>query len=266
MPQDLEQLEDIQGVLLDLDGTVFVGERLIPGAADAIEALRRSGLPLRFGTNTTRMSRAALVERMHRLGLALDPEEVLTAPLAAASWLEKKGLWNVSLCVPEATHADFGHFTVNETSPQAVVVGDLGAGWDFGRLNRAFNHIMGGAEFVALQRNRYWNTGQGLALDAGAFVAALEYATGREAKVMGKPSPAFFHAAADSMGVDLFNLAVVGDDIGTDIAGAQACEAAAVLVRTGKFREEDLPPGAPKPDLILDSLAALPAALGVAFR
>ena len=265
MAQDSEQLEDIQAVLLDLDGTVFVGDRLVPGAADAIDALRRGGFPLRFGTNTTRMSRVSLVERMHRIGLDLDPEEVLTAPLAAASWLEKKGLWHVSLCIPEATHADFGHFTVNDTSPQAVVVGDLGAGWDFGRLNRAFNHIMEGAKFVALQRNRYWNTGQGLALDAGAFVAALEYGTGQEAQIMGKPSPAFFHAAADSMGVDLLNLAVVGDDLGTDIAGAQACGAAAVLVRTGKFRDEDLTRGSPKPNLILDSLATLPAALGVAF-
>ncbi len=265
MAQDSEHLEDIQGVLLDLDGTVFIGDRLVPGAADAVAALRRGGLPLRFGTNTTRISRAALVERMHRLGLELDAEEVLTAPLAAASWLERKGLWNVSLCVPEATHADFGHFTINETSPQAVVVGDLGAGWDFARLNRSFNHIMDGAEFVALQRNRYWDTGQGLALDTGPFVTALEYATGREAVVMGKPSQAFFRAAADSMGVDLFNLAVVGDDIGTDVAGAQACEAAAVLVRTGKFREGDLGRGAPRPDLILDSIASLPSALGVGF-
>ena len=265
MAQDTEKLEDVHGVLLDLDGTLFVGDRLVPGAADAVAAIRRGGLPMRFGTNTTRMSRASLVERMQRLGLELEAEEVLTAPLAAASWLEKKGLWNVSLCVPEATHDDFSHFTVNETSPQAVVVGDLGAGWDFGRLNRAFNHIIEGAEFVALQRNRYWNTGHGLALDAGAFVMALEYATGREATIMGKPSPAFFQAAADSMGVDLFNLAVVGDDIGTDVAGAQACDAAAVLVRTGKFQEDDLSRATVKPDLILDSVASLPSALGVAF-
>ncbi len=265
MAQAMEQLEDIQGVLLDLDGTIFVGDRLIPGAADAIATLRRGGLPMRFGTNTTRMSRASLVERMHRLGVELDPDEVLTAPLAAASWLEKKGLWSLSLCVPEATHADFAHFTVDETSPQAVIVGDLGAGWDFGRLNQAFRHIMEGAEFVALQRNPYWDTGQGLALDAGAFVTALEYATGQEAMVVGKPSPAFFQAAADSMGVDLFNMAVVGDDIGTDVAGAQACDAAAVLVRTGKFQEGDLSRGSPKPDLILDSVASLPSALGVGF-
>ena len=260
-----EPLEDIKGVLLDLDGTIFVGDRLVPGAADAVDALRRSGLPLRFGTNTTRMSRTALVARLKQMGLALESDEVFTAPLAAAAWLEKKGLWNLSLCVPDAAQPDFGHFKVNETSPQAVVVGDLGGGWDFTRLNGAFRHIMEGAEFVALQRNPYWDTGQGLALDAGTFVTALEYATGREATLAGKPSAMFFQAAAESMGVELFDLAIVGDDPGTDVAGAHACDAAAVLVKTGRFREGSSTTSVPLPDLVLDSVAALPAALGVGF-
>lgn len=215
MAEGREQLENTNGVLLDLDGTVFVGSRLVPGAAEAIAALRRTGMPIRFGTNTTRMSRTSLVERIRRLGVDLEPEEVFTAPLAASSWLE---------------------------------------------------NVMGGAELVALQRNRYWETGKGLDLDAGAFVAALEYATGQEATIVGKPSQAFFEAAAESMGADLANVAVVGDDITTDVAGAQRCGAAAVLVRTGKFREDDLSPAAPKPDLVLDSVASLPSALGVALR
>ena len=260
-----ELLEDIKGVLLDLDGTIFVGDRLVPGAADAVGALRRGGLPLRFGTNTTRMSRTALVSHLQEMGLELEPGEVFTAPLSAAAWLEKKSLWNLSLCVPEVAQVDFGHFKVNETSPQAVVVGDLGEAWDFTRLNDAFRHIMEGAEFVALQRNPYWNTGEGLALDAGTFVTALEYATGREATLAGKPSPMFFQGAAESMGVEPFNLAVVGDDPGTDVAGAHACDAAAILVKTGRFREAALTPSMPRPDLILDSVATLPAALGVGF-
>lgn len=260
-----EQLEGIAGVLLDLDGTIFVGDRLVPGAADAVATLRRGGLPVRFGTNTTRMSRAALVEHLRGMGIELDPEEVLTAPLAAAAWVEKKGLWSLSLFVPEATHVDFAHFTIDDTSPQAVIVGDLGRGWDFARLNRAFLHIMDGAELVALQRNRYWDAGQGLTLDAGPFVTGLEYATGREAVVVGKPSPEFFRAAADSMGVDLHDMAVVGDDIDTDIAGAHESDAAAILVRTGKFRADDLAGRGPKPDLVIDSVAALPAALGVDY-
>lgn len=261
-----ELLDNINGVLLDLDGTVFVGDHLVPRAAEAIAALRRGAMPIRFGTNTTRMSRAALVGRIRRLGVELGPEEVLTAPLAATSWLEKKGVRSVALCVPETTLADFAGCTIDHTSPEAVIIGDLGPEWDFNRLNRAFLQIMGGAEFVALQRNRYWETGQGLALDAGAFVAALEYATGRQATIVGKPSQAFFEAAAGSMGVNLANVAVVGDDITTDVAGAQACGAVAVLVRTGKYREDDLSPALAKPDLVLDSVASLPWALGVGLR
>jgi len=263
MAEGAEQLDNIQGVLLDLDGTVFVGDQLVPRAAEAIAALRRGAIPIRFGTNTTRMSRDALVQRIRRLGVEINPEEVFTAPLAALSWLEKKGIRSVALCVPEATRADFARCRIDHTSPEAVIIGDLGSAWDFNRLNRAFLQIMGGAEFVALQRNRYWETGQGLALDAGAFVAALEYATGRTATIVGKPSQAFFEAAASSMAVDLANVAVVGDDVTTDVAGAQRCGAVSVLVRTGKFREDDLSVALVEPDLVLDSVASLPSALGV---
>jgi len=243
-----------------------VGDRLVPGAADAIATLRRSGIPMRFGTNITRMSRTLLVEQINSLGIDLDTEEVITAPIAAASWLEKKGIWNLFLCLPEATYPDFAHFTVDKTSPQAVIIGDLGIGWDFDHLNGAFNHIMEGAEFIALQRNAYWDTGNGLALDAGTFVTALEYATGHDALVMGKPSPEFFQAAADSMDLDLFNIAIVGDNIETDVAGAHACDAASVLVRTGNFQEDHLSRGVAKPDLVIDSIASLPSALGVSFN
>ena len=102
-------------------------------------------------------------------------------------------------------------------------------------------------------------------MDAGTFVTALEYATGQEATLAGKPSTMFFQGAAESMGVDLFNLAVVGDDPGTDMAGAHACDAVAILVKTGRFQGGALAASMPRPDLILDSVATLPAALGVGF-
>ena len=137
-------------------------------------------------------------------------------------------------------------------------MGDPGEGWNSARRNAAFRHIMEGAEFVALQRNRYWDTGEGLALDAGTFVAALEYATGREATLAGKPSPMFFQAAAESMGVELFNLAVVGDDPGTAVAGAPACDAARVLGRTGRSPEGAPAPAPPRREPIPVSAAVLP--------
>ncbi len=256
------ELAGIDGLLIDLDGTVYLGDHLLPGAADAIESLRRSGIQLRFGTNTTRMPRSAIVEGLSARGLELSADEIFTAPLAASGLLEKRGLWNVSLYLPKATYEDFDHFTLNDAAPQAIIVGDLGRDWNFDVMNQAFRQIRGGAEFVALQRNRYWETSEGPMLDAGAFVAALEFASGREATLAGKPSATFFQAAADSMGIRMSAMAVVGDDITTDVAGAHACGAKGVLVRTGKFRPEDLERSGPEPDLVLDSLAGLPAALG----
>ena len=208
------------------------------------------------------MPRSAVVEGLRARGLDVVADEIFTAPLAASGLLEKRGLWNVSLYLPEATYEDFDHFTLNDTEPQAIIVGDLGPAWSFDLLNRAFRQIRGGAEFVALQRNRYWETPEGPTLDAGAFVAALEFASDQEATLAGKPSPTFFQAAADSMGIGLSAMAVVGDDITTDVAGARACGAKGVLVRTGKFRQDDLESAGPKPNLVLDSLAGLPSALG----
>ena len=164
-----DKLEDVHAVLIDLDGTIFVGDRLVPGAADSIENLRRGNIPMRFGTNISRMPRTAIVKHLSEMGLQVELEEVLTAPLAAASWLERKGLWNLALRVGTDTHSDFAHFTINETSPQAVVIGDMGSDWDFNMLNTAFQQIMDGAAFVALHRNPHWDTGDGLAMDAGAL-------------------------------------------------------------------------------------------------
>jgi len=146
---------------------------------------------------------------------------------------------------------------VREWQPDAIVVGDLGEAWDFRRLNAAFRQLLGGARLVALQRNRYWRTPDGLTIDAGAFVAALEYAASVEAVVVGKPSAEFFRLAAASLPDGAAPALVVGDDVETDIAGAHAAGLPSVLVRTGKFRPESLEAARVKPDLVLDSAARL---------
>jgi HAD superfamily hydrolase (TIGR01458 family) len=118
---------------------------------------------------------------------------------------------------------------------------------------------MNGAELLALQRNRYWRTDEGLSLDAGPFVAALEYASGKSATVVGKPERNFFRLALEDMGLEPHAVAMVGDDAEADVAGAQGVGLRGIQVRTGKYRQ-----GAEgKPDLILDSFAGLPEALGV---
>ena len=166
------------GVLLDLDGTVYEAGAAIPGAREAIDAIRRAGRPVRFATNTTRRPRYELVERLRGFRIDVAADDIITAPIAAVTWLAARGIHRVALHIAEATLAEFGDFTFDDDQPEAVVIGDLGSDWTFDRLNRAFRQLQTGAHFVAMQKNRYWQTEGGLTLDAGPFVAALEYATG----------------------------------------------------------------------------------------
>lgn len=251
------------GCVVDLDGTLYSGGRAIPGAADAVAGLRAAGVPLVFATNTTRRPRAALVTRLAEMGIDVAEDELFTAPVAAARWLAAAGARRVSLLLASETHAEFGAFELDHDHPDHVVVGDLGEGWSYAVLDRAFRALLAGARLVAIQKNRAWDPGDGLRLDAGPFVAALEYAAECEAVLVGKPSPAFFTTAAAALGVPVARVAVVGDGVETDVAGAQAVGAMGVAVRTGAFRAEQVARLAAPPAAVLDSIADLPRWLGV---
>lgn len=250
-------------VLLDLDGTVYQDDAPLPGAVEAIARLRRARLPLRFVTNTTRVPRRVLLERLRGMGIPAEADDLFTAPIAAAAWLRRQGMSRVALYLPRAAAEDFGELAHTRGPVQAVVAGDLGEEWTFDRLNRAFRQIMEGAALVAVHRNRYWRRPDGLTLDAGPFVAALEYATGRAAITVGKPSEAFFQEAARSLGAAVDRVAMVGDDVVADVLGAQACGAIGILVRTGKFQPSDLERPEGRPDHVMTGVAELPGLLGV---
>lgn len=252
-----------RGVLLDLDGTVYEQDRPVPGVPEAVERLRAGGIAVGFCTNTTRMPRRVLAERLAAFGIGAAPATIVTAPAAAAAWLAEQGVSRVALYVTDATLEDFAGFTVDDAAPEAVVMGDLAAGWTFDVLNRAFRQVLSGARLVALQRNRYWKTAEGLSLDAGPFVAAVEYAAGVEATVVGKPSAAFFALAVGALDAPRDAIVVVGDDVTTDVHGARAAGLRAILVRTGKYRPGDEQTITPPPDAVADSAAALPAMFGL---
>lgn len=245
------------GLLIDLDGTVWDGDDLIAGADEAIARLRAGRVPFRFVTNTTRVPRTTIAEWLGRVGIVAGPNEIFTPPLAAAAWLRDRKLQRIQLCLPPHAFDEFGEFAVGD-EPEAVVVGDMGDGWTMAVLNQALRALLAGAEFLALHKNRYWKTSGGLCLDAGAFVVALEYATGRSATLVGKPSRPLFEAAAHHMGLGLEDVAMVGDSLITDIAGAKSAGCQGILVRTGKFDAEELSRGDIEPDLVVDSLAAVP--------
>ena len=245
------------GFLFDLDGTVYQEGRAIPGAAEALETLRRRGLPFRFTTNTTRRPRAALAARLREMGIPAQPEEILSAPAAAARWLRDRGIRRAQLLLAEATFEEFSGLEIVDRTPEVVVVGDLGEGWTFPLLDQAFRNLMDGAELLAIQRNRYWHTNGGLSLDAGPFVVALEYGSGKAATLVGKPSPAFFAAAAHELGLPPERIAVVGDDLESDVAGARAAGMIGVAVRTGKYRPQDEERARQAADKVLDSIAGI---------
>jgi HAD superfamily hydrolase (TIGR01458 family) len=241
---------------------LYVEERVIAGAPQAVAALRGAGLDLRFVTNTTSRPRRSIVDRLARLGFGPVDEEVLTPAALAVGHCRAAGHERVALLMNEAVKEDFHELEEAARDVDAVIVGDLGRGFTYDTLNRAFGQLLEGAELIALQKNRYWLTPEGLALDVGPFVAALEYAAGCEAVVVGKPAPGFFAAALADLGAQPGDAAMIGDDVESDIGGALRAGLAGVLVRTGKYREDAVRRSGIAPTLTVDSIADVPAALG----
>ncbi len=252
----------MRAVLLDIDGVLYVEDDAIPGATDAVRRLREAGLAVRFVTNTTNRSRAATLARLHGLGFAVEEPELLTPAALAVQLCVERGHRRVALFAAPELRDDFTALTVDDgEAADAVIVGDLGEAWDYAALNRAFRLVVGGADLIALQKNRYWRRADGLALDAGPFVAALEYATEATATVVGKPARAFFEQALAGSGAGPDEAVMVGDDIESDIGGALAAGLAAVLVRTGKYRQDRVAASGIAPTAIVDSIADVPELL-----
>ncbi len=226
----------IRGVLLDLSGVLYVGTQRLPGALEAVAELSATGIPLRYITNTTRSPRSAILSKLVKMGLTLDPETLYTAPEAALSHIQARGLRPYLIVHPDL-QSEVG---AEDSGPwDAVLVGDAGEAFTYGRLNTAFRLLMAGASLYAMADTRYFKEADGLSLDAGPFVAALEYASGVKATVLGKPAASFFHAAAQSMGVAPEEVVMVGDDALSDVQGALAAGMQSILVRTGKYQPGD---------------------------
>jgi HAD superfamily hydrolase (TIGR01458 family) len=251
-----------RAVLLDLDGVLYVEGEPLPGAVEAVERMRGGGLTLRFVTNTTAHSRAATLEKLHMLGFEVGDEELITPALLALRYCRERGHQRVALMMGDDVKAEFGELDEDNDEPDAVVVGDLGERFAYDVLNRAFRQLLAGAELVALQKNRYWLREDGICLDVGPFVAALEYAAGCEAHVVGKPAVAFFRHVLDTAGAEPNEAVMVGDDIESDIGGALRAGLPSVLVRTGKYREDAVLASGIHPTATVESIADVPALLG----
>jgi HAD superfamily hydrolase (TIGR01458 family) len=248
-------------ILLDVDGVFHVSGEPIAGGADAVRRLRDAGHRLRFVTNNTTRTRATLAEELRAMGVELDDEELQTTPRAASRALAGRRVLALTM------HAIVGELEGVELvgeDAEAVLVGgadetpETNLVFSYMNLARAFHELEAGAQLYCLHKNRWWQTKHGPLLDAGAFVAGLEYAAGTDAIVLGKPSTAYFEAALHALDADGSMTWMVGDDIDADIAGAQAHGMRTVLVRTGKFRPDEVEAKRTRPEGIISSIAQLP--------
>jgi HAD superfamily hydrolase (TIGR01458 family) len=251
-------------ILLDIDGVLHVSGESIPGAVDAVGELRRVGHSLRFVTNNSTLPRARLAEELRGMGFELENSELQTTPGAAARELSGK---RVLALVMAAIVPDLDGLELVGDHADAVLVGgcdetlEPNQVFSYMNMGRAFSEIEMGASFYCLHKNKWWQTSRGPMLDGGAFVAGLEYATGVEATVLGKPSPSYFAAALDALDAEPERTWLVTDDVEADVRGARLFGMRTALVRTGKFRPEALESCDAQPDLVASSIAQFPQLL-----
>ena len=249
-------MKRIKGVLFDLDGVFYVGDSIIPGGNETLKWLQINKIDYKFVTNNTTLSRKNLVKKLQKLGLKIDKNQVLSANYMGVLQLKKMGLKRCRLVLRPEAIIDYPSSVTD--SPEAIVVGDIGNSWSYDLMNDLMNQIIDGAKLIALHKGRYFQTESGLKLDSGAFVAALEHATGQNAHIIGKPSASFFEMASSVINANPDELIMLGDDLINDIEGAQQAGLHAVLVQTGKFRKDLVEKSSIIPNGIINSVADLP--------
>jgi HAD superfamily hydrolase (TIGR01450 family) len=280
-----EAVRGVRGFVLDADGVLVLKGAPIPGSVEAVQGLQDRGIPFRVVTNFSLAHRDSLSARFMAGGLPIGPDRIVTGTSAAAAYTKARypGRPLVVLAAPDARREfDGQHLLAPEEaaaappgSIAAVVIGDAGDALSYRNLDIVFRLIRAGADFLAMHRNPWWLTPQGETLDAGALVVGLEFATGRPARILGKPSPVVFRQAVAGLLADLGErlprsaFAMVGDDPQADVAAAQRVGLRGILVLTGKTSSADVR-GLPRtragrpvrgPDGIAPSLVEIVAAL-----
>ena len=284
-------LHGVRGLLLDLDGVLILKGAPIPGAVEAIRELDRRGFPFIVVTNTSLFSRARLAGWAAKQGMPVPADRIQTALSASAALVRERyagqpvyviasedARSEFDGCGAEVLDADAAAAAERDgVAVAAVVLGDSPDQLTKPNLDRAFRMVRNGADLIGMHRNPWWLTPEGPTLDAGTFLVGLEWATKRRARLVGKPSPAFFRVAIERLAVEAAargepklsrrDLAMVGDDAGTDIGGGRRAGLRTVFVRTGKHGDAELAAAARGrrpivPDAVAVSIAEVVAALG----
>jgi HAD superfamily hydrolase (TIGR01458 family) len=258
------KIDDIDGLLLDMDGVLGVSWQPLPGAAAAVTRLH-AALPVRLLTNTTAYPQPRFGTVLREYGFPFADDEILTASVLAAGWLRAERAGARVFLMGDAQAEDLSgvELVAADEAPDVVLVAGADESFCFETFNTALRLLHAGAELVAMHRNLMWMTRRGQNLDAGAYLLGLEAATGLEAVVLGKPAAGAFRAGLEALGLPACRVAMVGDDVENDVLAAQAVGLTGVLVRTGKFGEDQLARASGTPDAIVDSIVDVPALLGL---
>jgi HAD superfamily hydrolase (TIGR01458 family) len=251
---------EIDGVLLDIDGVLAVSWEPLPGGIEALGWMRSHDVPFRLITNTTTKTRSDLAETLRGAGFDVRDEEIVTAVVATAEYLRTHQAGRTCFVLSDGDASDDldGVELARVEDADVIVLGGAYDGFSYPTMNRVFRRLIEGAPLVGMHRNLYWRTNEGLQLDAGAYIAGFEEATGREAVICGKPTGPYFRSALAVLGVPAERAVMVGDDIVNDVRGAQVLDIRGVLVKTGKFLPGDLDKVPEPPDFVLETIGELP--------
>lgn len=227
----------IKGVLLDLSGVLYEGDHALPGAVDALYRLKQN-FPLAYVTNTSRKPRHTIHSLMQSMGFDIEIEDIFTAATASHQYIQAHQL-SPHLLIHPALQEEFSD--INSDQPNAVLLGDAAEYFTFDKLNQAFRVLMQdeSVPLITMGYNRYFKDADGLSLDLGAFTSCLEFASARQAIIVGKPSKDFYLQAVAHLGATPEQTLMVGDDVYSDVKGAMDAGLQACLVKTGKYREAD---------------------------
>lgn len=246
---------DFDGFLFDLNGVFYEDENIISGANETIDWLKKNGIPHKFISNNSTLSRKLFVEKLKKIGLKINISDVITSNYAGVLTIKKMGLKNCKLIMTEEAKLDYKKFQLQNKKIDAIVIGDIGEKWSFSLMNELMNDVISGAEIIALHKGKYYQSQGKLKIDCGAFVAGLEYSTSKKAISIGKPKKSFFDLAAFDLGTN--KICLVGDDLHNDIEGGQKMGYKTILVKTGKYRQNIFDKSKIKPDFCIPSIKEL---------
>ena len=253
-------LKNIDGILCDIDGTLYFKGEAIEGAIDTVSLIKDLGIKILFFTNTDSKSPQKIYSILKDFGFKIKEDEIFSPIIALKEFLAKYPRKKIFLVTTKEVAREFQQFDIigeNET-PDFVIVGDFQDDWDVNRLNRAFQHVLQGATLLGTQGNIFYLDREGNpVIDTGSFVEMIAHATRTNAKIFGKPSKEYFEQAIELVEVPRESIVVIGDDYESDIQGAFNAGLKAILVKTGKGKYFNSGDGKKLPDLIIPSINSL---------